>query len=320
MKISGGYWEAFALHAAVKLDIFTAVGAKGSSGKDVAKSLGADGDAMERLLNTITAMGLLTKDDGIFCLTPFSSEYLSKDSPKYMGYMIMHHQNLVESWARLDQAVLSGGPVSERSSISNDEIRENFLMGMFNTAMMLAPLLVPTVDLTGRKRFLDLGGGPGTYSIQFCLSYPDLTAVVYDLPSTRPFAEKTIARFGMTDRIEFCDVDFTNQNIEGSYDVAWLSHILHGEGMNCCRKIIQKATDALEKGGVILIHDFILDNSLDGPLFPTLFSLNMLLATSGGRSYSENELMDMLTEAGIKDIQRHPFQAPNDSGIIIGIK
>ena len=100
--------------------------------------------------------------------------------------------------------------------------------------------------------------------------------------------------------------------------MAWLSHILHGEGPDDCRMIIQKAVDALEPGGMIIIHDFILNNSMDGPLFPALFSLNMLLGTESGQAYSEEQIIDMLATAGARDIQRISIQSPNDSGIIVG--
>jgi len=74
----------------------------------------------------------------------------------------------------------------------------------------------------------------------------------------------------------------------------------------------------LEPGGMIIIHDFILNNSLDGPLFPALFSLNMLLGTESGQSYSEEQIIDMLAAAGAGDIRRIAIQSPNDSGILVG--
>jgi len=122
----------------------------------------------------------------------------------------------------------------------------------------------------------------------------------------------------LTDRINFMNIDYLEENIEGIYDVAWLSHILHGEGPEACRMIIQKAVSALEPGGLIIVHDFILNNTMDGPLFPALFSLNMLLGTSSGQSYSEEQVEEMFTKAGVKNIERIPIQTPNDSGIIAG--
>ena len=105
--------------------------------------------------------------------------------------------------------------------------------------------------------------------------------------------------------------------MEGRYDAIWLSHILHGEGPDACRMIIQKAVGVLKPGGMIIIHDFILNNSMDGPLFPALFSLNMLLGTDSGQSYSEEQIIDMMSEAGIKDTRRIAVQSPNDSAIIL---
>ena len=318
LEISGYFWKTCALHAAVKLDVFTAIGDAQLTGKEISKKLSGSQRGVERLLNGLTAMDLLVKADGKYANSPAGKTFLAKDSAKYIGHIIMHHHHLLESWSQLDQAVLSGRPVRARTSFSNDEWRESFLMGMFNLAMGLAPKLVPLIDLSSRHRLLDLGGGPGTYAIHFCLENPQLKATVYDLPTTRPFAEKTIEQFELTDKIQFAEGNYLNDPIKGRYDAIWLSHILHGEGPDDCRMIIQKAVGALEPDGIIIIHDFILNNSMDGPLFPALFSLNMLLGTDSGQSYSEDQIIEMLSDAGIKDTRRIAVQSPNDSAIIMG--
>jgi predicted O-methyltransferase YrrM len=319
LELSGYFWKTCTLHAAVKLDVFTLIGKKQLTGIEVTEKLDAAPKGVKRLLNALVAMELLAKANDRYSNTPSSLGLLSKDSPKYLGHIIMHHHHLVEPWSQLDQSVQSGQPVGERSSFSKEEWRESFLMGMFNMAMSMAPLLVPKVDISSRRHLLDLGGGPGTYAIHFCRHNPQLKATVFDLPTTRPFAEKTIKRFDLADRIDFVDGNYLKDDIEGSYDAAWLSHILHGEGPDGCQKIIQKTIAALEPGAIIIIHEFILNNSMDGPLFPALFSLNMMLGTGSGQAYSEQQLMDMLAAAGATDIQRLPVQTPNDSSLITGI-
>ena len=142
--------------------------------------------------------------------------------------------------------------------------------------------------------------------------------MVYDLPSTRPFAEKTIARFGLSDRIAFADGDFIAQGIEGRFDAAWLSHILHSEDKAGCAIILEKAMGALEPGGLILVQEFILDDAMDGPPFPALFSLNMLLGTPEGQAYSEGQLTAMLAAAGVSELRRLPLDLPNGAGVIAG--
>ena len=318
LEISGYFWKTGTLHAAVKLDVFSAIGDAQLTGKEIAQKIDGAHRGVQRLLDALVAMELLVKRDTRYANTSSGKTLLTKNSPKYIGHIIMHHHHLVESWAHLDQAVKSGRPVRNRTSFSNEEWRESFLMGMFNLAMGLAPQIVPLVDLSSRRRLLDLGGGPGTYAIHFCLKNTGLRATVYDLPTTRPFAEKTIRQFKLEDRIEFADGNYLKDPIDGRYDAAWLSHILHGEGPDDCRMIIQKTVEALEPGGMIIVHDFVLKNSMDGPLFPALFSLNMLLGTDAGQSYSEKQIMDMLADAGVKDLRRIDIQSPNDSGIIIG--
>ncbi len=318
LQLSGQYWETCTLHAAVKLDVFTAIGDQQIAGDDIAQRLNVNKNGITRLLNALTAMNLLEKSDDKFSNVLAGTTFLSKDSPGYIGYIITHHHHLVDSWSKLDQAVKTGTPVRARVSDTSPEWRESFLMGMFNIAMSMAPLVADTIDLSRRDHMLDLGGGPGTYAIHFCMKNPALKATVYDLPTTRPFAEKTIGKFDLTDRIDFMDGNYVEEGIEGLYDVAWLSHILHGEGQKDCQRIIEKTVSALEPGGMIIVHDFILNNTMDGPLFPALFTLNMFLGTSDGQSYSEKQITDMLDNAGVKEIRRLSFKGPTDSGIITG--
>ena len=320
LQVSGGYWSACALHAGVKLDVFTPLAGGSLTAPELAGAVKADPRALAMLLTALAAMGLVERADDRFTASPFAAEYLARTSEQYLGHIILHHHHLMSGWTHLDEAVRNGGPLRERISHSDDEAaRESFLMGMFNLAMQLAPRIVSQIDLTGRRRLLDLGGGPGTYAIHFCQKNPGMSAVVYDLPSTRKFAEQTITRFGLSDRIAFEAGDFVTDDPRGPFDVAWLSHVLHGEGPKECATILQKAVAALEPGGLIMVQEFILDDSLDGPVFPALFSLNMLLATPQGQAYSQAELSAMLESAGVTDIIRLPIELPNGAGVIAGI-
>lgn len=318
LGVSGSYWKACTLHAGVRLEVFTLIGDGAAGADEIAQSLGANVRGVRALLNALSAMGLLTKREDRYFNTPDSKSLLVKDSQKYVGHIIMHHHHLVHAWAQLPEAIETGQPVRQRSSFRQDEERESFLMGMFNLAMNAAPRVADEIDFGGRRHLLDLGGGPGTYAIHFCLANPELRATIYDLPTTEPFALRTVERFGLLDRVSFVPGNYIEEEIKGSYDVAWLSQILHGEGPDDCARMIRKAVSVLESGGLILIHDFILNENLDGPLFPALFSLNMLINTPEGQSYSEGQISSMLADAGVKEIRRLSFRGPNDSAIIAG--
>ena len=320
LEMSGYYWRTCTLHAAVKLDIFSILDQGSLTAGQVAEALNADADAVERLLNALAAMQLVHKREGLFSNTETAAAHLVKASDQYIGYMIMHHHHLMESWNRMDEAVRTGRPVRSRSSFNDPSVRESFLMGMFNNAMLMAPRLVKSLDLTGRCHLLDLGGGPGTYAIHFCLQYPRLKATIFDLPTTRIFAEETIARFEMQDRIAFVAGDFVKETIPGDYDVVWMSHILHAEGPATCQAMIRKAHGVLAPDGQIIIHDFMLNDDGCSPQFPALFSLNMLLGTPQGRSYTERQIKQMLADAGFRQIVRSDFTGPTESSLMMAVK
>ena len=319
LEITGNYWSTCTLHAGVKLDVFTPLSTQSLTAAELASRLACTPRSMEMFLNALAAMDLLEKRGETFAATPSAAKFLSKSSPDYLGHIIMHHHHLISGWTKLDQAVRSGEPVRERVSHQDVEAsRESFLMGMFDLAMLLAPMIVPHIDLSGHRRLLDLGGGPGTYAIHFCRQNPELDAVICDLPTTRSFAQQTVERFGLSERIGFVAADFESEDIPGGFDVAWLSHVLHGVGPQTCVKVLKKAVSALEPGGLILVQEFILEESKDAPLFPALFSLNMLLGTPEGQSYSQRELADMLAAAGATDIRRIPLELPNGAGVLAG--
>ncbi len=320
LQLSGGYWSACALHAAVKLNIFTLVSNSPSDSQDISQQTGSDERSMAMLLNALSAMGLLEKDGDLFSAPPFTTTYLSRDSEKYLGHIIMHHHHLMTNWARLDEAVDKGSPLRINSSRTDDETtRESFLMGMFNLASLAAPLVVPAINLSGHRNLLDLGGGPGTYAIHFCLHNPELQAVVFDLPTTRHFAESSIARFDLSNRISFASGNIITDDIGYGFDTVWISHLLHSEGPKGAELMLNKAARSLLPGGRLIVQEFILDDNHASPLFPALFSLNMLLGTESGQSYSQVELTELMSLAGVRDITRLPLNLPNGAGIMMGI-
>ena len=185
-------------------------------------------------------------------------------------------------------------------------------------ASLIAPRIAAQIDLKGRHRLLDLAGGPGTYAIHFCKVNPDLKAVVYDLPTTRPFAEQTVQRFGLSERIAFTAGDILRDDLGTGFDVVWISHLLHSENPANSSAIVDKAVKALNPGGLLLIQEFVLNDDKTAPLFPALFSLNMLIGTQSGQAYSQQEITTIMAGAGLADIRRLQLDLPNGAGVMMG--
>ncbi len=316
LSISNGYWKGCTLQTGVRLELFTLLSEKEMTLSEICAALDTDERGTELLLNALAGMRLLVKEGTNYKNTPFSLEYLTKPSVSYMGHIILHHHHLLDGWAQLDLAVKNGNPVKRRS-YGDDIERESFLKGMYNVAMNSAPLVARQINLSGRKRLLDLGGGPGTFAIHFCLNNPDLQAIIFDRATTEPVARETVANFKLQQRIDFTPGDFTQDQItRGPYDVAWLSHILHSNDINTCQKILKAAIGVIEPGGLLFIHDFILDNNKNAPEYAAIFALNMLI-NNPGRTYSEGEITTMLENGGARKVHRHSYQGPNESSILV---
>ncbi len=318
-------WATLTLQAAVKLDLFTALddgGEEGLTPEQLAGRLDCDRRALDMLATALAALNFLDRDHDRLRLTPSSRRYLSTRSDEYFGYMVRHGAHLVPGWSRLDRAVRTGTQTADQATqdTEDEDQRESFLMAMFNVARLQADLVGEALDLTGRRRLLDLGGGPGTYAIHFCKRWPDLTATVFDQPTTEKFARATIARYGLTGRVDFVGGDFLTTDLPKNFDAAWLSQVLHGETPADAARLVRRGAEALAPGGLLAVQEFILDDDRRGPAQPALFSLNMLVQTPGGQAYSQAEITAMMTGAGLADVRRLAAPLPPGCGILTGIK
>ena len=167
--LASSYWEPCTLHAGVKLGVFTAIAKSKLTVGDIAEEINASTRGTEALLNALSAMELLIKKDDSFENAPLAEAFLVQDDPRYVGHIIMHHHHLVDGWAQLDLAVKTGEPIKTRDHGEEKE-RKSFQMGMLNLALAIAPAISEEIDLSGKKRLLDLGGGPGTHAIHFCMA------------------------------------------------------------------------------------------------------------------------------------------------------
>jgi SAM-dependent methyltransferase len=321
IDLSGAYWAGCALQAAVSLDVFTALHDGPLQELSLAAHCGCNPRAFAMLMTALAAQGLVKRLPGdTIEAVPTALNLLSRRSDEYLGFIVKHHFAIMPAWSQLADAVRAGTSIASRNSAhtSDDEERESFLMGMFNIARHQAGAVAEALDLTGRKRLLDVGGGPGTYAIYFCQQNPWLKASIFDLPTTEPFARKTIKQYGLEDRICFTAGDFDRDTLPPGQDVAWLSQVLHQETPAGAAKLVKRAARCVNPGGLVCIQEFMLDDDLTGPEHAALFSLNMLVQTSGGQAYTRGQIADMLRGAGAKTVRELDIALPQSCRILIG--
>ncbi len=304
------FQESRAILTALELDMFTAVG-EGGAASEIAGKTGTDSRATEMLLNALTAMGLLVKQEGIFRNTPLARRYFTAASPDNARPALLHTAHLWQRWTHLTGCVTAGTAV-EREEIADrgEEWTEAFIAAMHRNAMARAPLVVRAVGTDGVRRMLDVGGGSGAYSIAFAKANAALSADILDLASVVPIAQRHIREAAMTDHIHTRVGDLRSDELGNGYDLVLLSaicHMLTGEE-NC--DLLARCRAALEPGGRIVIQDFILGPAKTAPKWAALFALNMLVGTRAGSSYSEPEYTAWLGNTGFRDIRHVPMPGP----------
>jgi hypothetical protein len=215
--------------------------------------------------------------------------------------------DMVADWAKLAECVRTGRPVERPRPAEGEPSpqRDHFYRAMRDLARQQAEGLAARLGLEPGRRLLDLGGGPGVYACTFASEVPGLEAAVFDLPGAREHFLAERARHPGAELVEFVAGDYRSEPVGGPYHVVWISQVLHGAGPAECRQLMHKAAEALAPGGVLWVQEFIVDPTGQGHLFPALFGLNMLVNTSEGRSYTREEIAEMMAAAGLAEIGYH---------------
>lgn len=322
-RLASGYAEARIIQVAVGLGFFDALKDGPLAASAVAAALKSDLRGTDLLLNALAAVGLLEKKEGLFALTEASSAYLVRASPKYLGGMILFESSLWDCWGALAEAVRTGKPVRAPDMYQSDPAEtERFIHAMDSLVRARgdAEIVTRVLDLSGVGALLDVGSGPGTYPIYFCRKYPNLRATIFDLPGTLGITEKFVQAEGLESRIRLISGDYRADPIPGTYQMIFLSNIIHAEGSETNAQLMAKLYPCLDRGGKIVIKDHILDDSLAYPPVGAIFSLLMLLTTESGRCYSLREVKGWLEKAGFARVRQIPLPSPLTSSLVVGEK
>jgi len=301
-----------AVLTAIELDVFTAVG-DGATAAEVAGRIEADARATEMLLNALVALGFLDKRGDRFLNTPASRRYLSDASPESERLAWLHTVHLWDTWSNLTECVRRGtavGATSVRERASH--WREAFIAAMDRNARERAPFVVQALGTEGLERLLDVGGGSAAYSIAFARACPNLEAHVLDLAEVLPLTQRYIEQAGLAGRVRTIPGDLTRDRFPTGYDLVLVFSICHMLSPEQNQDLLRRCYEALRPGGRLAIQDFILEPEKTRPLPAVLFSLNMLVSTERGASYSELEYRQWLEGAGFENVRKVALPGPVD--------
>jgi (2Fe-2S) ferredoxin/predicted O-methyltransferase YrrM len=309
-----GYWPSRILLSALELDLFTAIESGGTAAA-IAKRANISERGAEPLMDALVSLGLLSKSGETFHNTPESTRYFTQGSPDNHRNGLLHTANIWHRWSTLTDVVRRGAPVAIES---RRDWTKNFIAGMDRNAKLRGPLLVKMVGANGVRKVLDLGGGSGAYSIAFAKAVPQAKIEILDIEAVAPLAEDYIRNAGVASQVTVRPGDMLKDDYGTGYDLILLNAICHMFSPAQNEQVFRKAFAALAPGGRLVVQDFILNPDKASPQFAALFSINMLVATEFGASYSEAEYTNWLKQADFASVERVNLPGPSD--LIIGTK
>jgi (2Fe-2S) ferredoxin/predicted O-methyltransferase YrrM len=309
-----GFMPSRCILTALELDIFTAVG-DGANAEQIGTRVHANGRAVGMLLNALVALGLLSKSGDDYKNTRESARFFAQGSQDNQRNGLLHTANIWHRWSTLTDAVRSG----TRIPIDHDttEWTHNFIAGMQRNAKDRALLLVKALGSTGVRRILDLGGGSGAYSIAFAKACSDVQCEILDLAEVVPLTAEYVSQAGVSAQVRVRAGDMLVDDLGSGYDLILMNAICHMFSKEQNREIFRRARRALSPNGRLVVQDFILNPDKAGPQRAVLFSLNMLVGTDAGASYSELEYTDWMKDAGFTEVHRINLRGPGS--LIIGV-
>jgi ubiquinone/menaquinone biosynthesis C-methylase UbiE len=323
MRLALAYRSSMVLFAAAELDVFTALANGHDNLAALARECHAQSEPLRLVLDACVAEGILTFEGGRYFNTPATDAFLVRGRRSYSRNGLKYVEDLYPAWGQLAEMVRTGTPPIEPESMlgGSAEKTRAFILAMHERARGPSAALPRGADFSGRRQLLDVGGGPGTYSIALVQQVPGLHATILDLPGVLEITREIVEQNRCEDRIHLKPGNYLTSPFGSGFDAVLLSGMLHRETSTTCRALLRKSFDSLERGGLVVVSDvFFDDDRKNTPPFAIYFALNMMLTSTDGSAHAKTEMVRWLGESGFHHVKVNDLPPPNPHSVVVGIK
>ncbi|MCU1331493.1 MAG: methyltransferase protein [Candidatus Angelobacter sp.] len=318
-----GHQRAFALKAAVDLDLFTVIGKGSGTVPEIAKNCNAAERGIRILSDCMVVMGFLTKDGNRYSLTADTAFFLDSRSPAYLGlaFKFLMHPTQLAHFERLTTAVRNGGSSKEDTTLApNDPIWIEFARGMapmmMPGAQAIAGLLAAELSSRPSAKILDIAASHGLFGITVAQRLPQAHIYALDWANVLEIARENAEKQGLTDRYHLLSGSAFDVDYGTGFDAILITNLLHHFDPSENEKMLKKAHAALNPGGQVIILEFVPNDDRVSPAVPALFSLTMLGNTPKGDAYTLVEYGTMCRNAGFESPRLIPLEPTPESLVV----
>ncbi|MCG8547016.1 MAG: acetylserotonin O-methyltransferase [Alphaproteobacteria bacterium] len=307
-SLAQAYGRSAALMSAVELGLFTAVSKGAGTVAEIADALEIHPVNAERLVTMCAALDLVERQDGRFVNAPDVERFLVEGTGRYAGDWMLFTKPAWNEWGRLTDHLRAKDlhVLPDIAGYTVEQARA-YHEATYSIGMGAGRRFVRQVDLSGRTKILDLGGGSGAYCIAAAKEWPDIAAVVFDLSPVVEVARDFIAEHGLSDRVDTLAGDFTSDPFPDDADVVIMASNLPMYGPEMIQAVVTKAFDALLPGGEMHLIGETLNDDRSGPVSAAFWGLGQALPETMGVAHSEADCTGYFETAGFVEVAVHPF-------------
>lgn len=286
---------------ALQLDVFTPLAGGPADAATVACACGCSPAGAAHLLDVLAGMGVLTRSDGFYALTPGAATFLVRGRPAYAGDLILAWTGPA-IWARVAHAVRTGEAAPFEEYHEQDAWLESYSewrladsLAMWRTAGIEVQSDIP-------RRLLDLACGCAIKSFALAQQDPALHVTCVDTPRVLPVARALAGRIGLTNQTEFIAADLLAADFGSDrYDLCLLGQITDYLTPAQNRDLFRRVHTALRPDGTLL-----LDAPMTGaqPSEWTQVVSLLLWTNGGGGTHGFEEYCVWLEEAGFAQVRQ----------------
>jgi ubiquinone/menaquinone biosynthesis C-methylase UbiE len=302
--IAYGFMASQALFVALEIDLFSQLAPGSRTAAELAATTGVAPNRLQTLLHALTGIGLLVSDGAAgatrYGNAPACDRHLVRGAPGDIGDYVRLQigRQLYPALGRLATGLTSAASDVSSRLFTHPEEARTFTTAQHAGSLAAARTLAARTPLPAGARLLDVGGGSGAFSIAFCERNPDLRATVLDFPAVLDVAREIRDAAALTGRITLLASDATTTAWPGGQDVVLLSYLLSALGDAEIDPVLAAAHASLRPGGLLLVHDFMLDDDGPGPAPAALWFLQYVAHRGDGVSFSARTLAPRLHRVG----------------------
>ncbi len=312
--------------AVVHLDFFTWLSDHPSSKEGICSHFNFAERPTDVMLTLFAANGFIKEnEEGVFHITALGKEHLTKGSPWCLApyYASLKDRPVTMDFLKVlatDKPANWGGDKAAldwHKAMETEAFSQSFTAAMDCRGQYLGQALAKKLDLEGRNRVLDIGGGSGIYACSIVAHHPHLHATVYEQQPVDRIAARCINERGFSAKVEVAIGNFMEDPLPLDCDVHLFSNVLHDWGTEEVKKLLTISHRALKPGGLLIIHDAFINADKTGPLPVAEYSA-LLMHSTQGKCYSVGEYSALLEETGFEPSAYHDTAA--DRGFMTALR